>query len=83
MKHIGLFEGIGGFSLAARWAGWDTVATCEINPFCQTVISKNFPQAVQFGDIKELTYDAINTQLSTRFGTRWRNDDLIITGGFP
>ncbi len=22
MKHIGLFEGIGGFSLAARWMGW-------------------------------------------------------------
>ena len=22
--HIGLFEGIGGFSLASRWMGWET-----------------------------------------------------------
>ena len=28
MNHLGLFEGIGGFSLAARWMGWDTVAWC-------------------------------------------------------
>jgi hypothetical protein len=26
MKHLGLFEGIGGFSLAAKWMGWETVA---------------------------------------------------------
>lgn len=29
MKHLGLFEGIGGFSLAARWMEWETVAWCE------------------------------------------------------
>ena len=29
MNHLGLFEGIGGFSLAARWMGWDTVAMFE------------------------------------------------------
>lgn len=29
MTHLGLFAGIGGFELAARWAGWQTVAVCE------------------------------------------------------
>jgi DNA (cytosine-5)-methyltransferase 1 len=38
MKHLGLFEGIGGFSLAARWMGWDTVAWCEWNEFGQRIL---------------------------------------------
>ncbi|MEN0049029.1 MAG: hypothetical protein AAF806_18335 [Bacteroidota bacterium] len=31
MKHLGLFEGIGGFSLAAHWMGWETVAVVGEN----------------------------------------------------
>jgi len=81
--HIGLFEGIGGFSLAARWAGIKTVFTCEIDPYCQKVIAKNFPDVIQHGDIKTLTYDTINAQLSNRYGTHWSNEDIILTGGFP
>ena len=83
MIHIGLFEGIGGFSLAARWMGWPTVYGCEIDPFCQKVLTKNFPEMILHGDIYTLTYETINTQLSNRYGTHWRNDDIIVTGGFP
>ena len=34
MNHLGLFEGIGGFSLAVRWIGWKTIAWCEKDEFC-------------------------------------------------
>lgn len=44
MNHIGLFEGIGGFSLAAKWMGWETIAWCEINPFGQQVLNYHFHQ---------------------------------------
>lgn len=71
MKHLGLFEGIGGFSLAARWMGWETVAWVEINEFCQKVLKKNFPEAKGYGDIKEFD------------GTPYRGTIDIITGGFP
>ncbi len=71
MKHIGLFEGIGGFSLAARWAGWETVAWCEIDPFCQKVLSFHFPEAQQHGDIKTTDFSI------------YRGKCDIITGGFP
>lgn len=71
MKHLGLFEGIGGFSLAARWMGWETVAWVEINKFCQQVLKKNFPEAKGYGDIKEFN------------GTPYRGAIDILTGGDP
>lgn len=71
MKHLGLFEGIGGFSLAARWAGWETVAWCEINPFCQKVLKYHFPRAEGFTDIKQTDF------------TKYKNAVDVATGGFP
>jgi DNA (cytosine-5)-methyltransferase 1 len=71
MKHIGLFEGIGGFSLAARWAGWETVAWCEWNEFGQTVLKHHFPVAEGFGDITKTDF------------TKYANTIDIVTGGFP
>jgi DNA (cytosine-5)-methyltransferase 1 len=40
--HLDLFSGIGGFALAARNCGIKTVAFCEIEPYCQKVLIKNF-----------------------------------------
>ena len=71
MKHLGLFEGIGGFSLAARWAGWETVAWCEWNEFGQKVLRHHFPEAEGFGDITKTDF------------TKYANTIDIITGGFP
>ena len=71
MKHIGLFEGIGGFSLAARWAGWETIAWCEWNEFGQKVLRHHFPEAEGFGDITKTDF------------TKYANRIDILTGGFP
>lgn len=71
MTHIGLFEGIGGFSLAARWAGWHTPVMVEWNPYCQAVLKKNFPDATIFGDIHEFD------------GRPYTGQFDILTGGFP
>jgi len=70
-KHIGLFEGIGGFSLAARWAGWKTIAWCEWNEFGQKVLRHHFPEAEGFGDITKTDF------------TKYANRIDILTGGFP
>lgn len=70
-KHLGLFEGIGGFSLAAHIMGWQTVAWCEINPFCQKILKQHFPHAEGLNDI-------IKTNFKKYAGTI-----DIITGGFP
>ncbi len=70
-KHIGLFEGIGGFSLAARWAGWETVAWCEWNEFGQKVLKHHFPEAEGHGDITKTDF------------TKYADTIDILTGGFP
>lgn len=71
MKHIGLFEGIGGFSLAARWMGWETIAWCEWNEFGQKVLKHHFPKATPHGDITKTDFTIYNGKCD------------ILTGGFP
>ena len=71
MKHLGLFEGIGGFSLAARWVGWETLAWCEWNDFGQKILKHHFPNAEGFGDITKTDF------------TKYANRIDILTGGFP
>lgn len=69
MRMIDLFAGIGGFSLAGHWLGWETVGFVEWDKYCQKVLEKNFPGVPIHGDIK--TYK----------GEKYAAD--IICGGFP
>ena len=71
MKHLDLFSGIGGFALAARWMGWETIQFVEIDKFCQKVLNKNFPNVPIHGDIK--TFD----------GSKYRGAVDVLTGGEP
>ncbi len=72
MRLLDLFSGIGGFSYAAETliGGYETVAFCEMDEFCQKVLKKHWPQVPIFDDVR--TIDA------TRLG---RID--IVTGGYP
>ena len=42
MKVGSLFAGIGGFELAAQWAGLEPIWSNEIDPYCCNVLRKNF-----------------------------------------
>jgi len=74
IKVLDLFSGIGGFSYASERlvGGFETVAFCEIDKFCQRVLKKNFPNTPIYNDVKELKNE------TNRFG---RID--IVCGGFP
>ena len=50
-----LFAGIGGFDLAARNVGWRTAWYSEIDPYACRVMAKHFPDAVNLGDITQIT----------------------------
>ena len=75
LKVLDLFSGIGGFSLGLeRTGGFETVAFCEIDPFCQKVLAKHWPGVPIYDDIRELTESRLSA------------DGIavdVITGGFP
>ena len=63
--------------------GWETYATCEINPFGQRVLNYYWPDAYHHLDIHDFTFKKLNEELKKRFGQYWRSDEIILTGGFP
>jgi DNA (cytosine-5)-methyltransferase 1 len=42
VQHLDLFSGIGGFAIAARAVGWDTIGFCEIDQLCLDVLERRF-----------------------------------------
>lgn len=71
MKVLDLFSGIGGFSLGLERAGMETIAFCEIDPYCQKVLGKHWPDVPIHEDIKDLD------------GHTYENKIDLICGGFP
>ena len=54
-----LFDGIGGWLLAARHAGITSLWASEIEPFPQSVTARHFPDVKQLGDITKINPDEI------------------------
>ena len=75
LKVLELFAGIGGVSCGLdKTQGYQTVAVCEINPFCRDVLKRHWPEAYQYDDVRTLTA----RQLAA--------DGIavdVVTGGFP
>ena len=69
MRHLDLFSGIGGFALAARWMGWETVAFCEREKYARRVLEQHWPGVPIIDDITKWPSERIGCD--------------IITGGFP
>lgn len=58
LKVLDLFSGIGGFSLGLeRTGGFETVAFCEIDLFCQKVLKKHWPDVPIYNDVRTLDHD--------------------------
>ena len=71
MNHGSLFSGIGGFDLAAEWAGFTNLFNCEWEEFPRKVLKHHFPNAEQYEDIKDFNATAYSGRLD------------ILSGGFP
>jgi DNA (cytosine-5)-methyltransferase 1 len=75
LKVLDLFSGIGGFSLGLeRTGGFQTVAFCEIEPYCQAVLRKHWPEVPIYDDVRTVTIG--------RLAADGIHPD-VICGGFP
>lgn len=50
--HVDLFSGIGGFSLACEWAGVETIAFSEIDPYANRILQRHWPSVKNYGDVR-------------------------------
>jgi len=58
LKILDLCSGIGGFSLGLEsTGGFETIAFCEFDPFCQKVLNKHWPEVPIYNDLKEISKD--------------------------
>lgn len=75
INYLDLFHGIGGFALAAHWAGlrFNKHYCSDIEPFAQELYARRFPDSIQLGDITKINIKELKNEKS----------DWIISGGFP
>lgn len=70
MRVLDLFSGIGGFALGLERAGMQTVAFCEIDDFCRSILRRHWPDIPIHRDIKAFRGSAVP-------------DVDLVCGGFP
>ncbi|WP_409563117.1 DNA cytosine methyltransferase [Hyphomicrobium sp. MC8b] len=76
LKLLDLFSGIGGFSLGLEASGYfETVAFCETEPKCHSVLSRHWPGLPIFDDVTTLTRESLRARNVIRVDA--------ICGGFP
>lgn len=56
LTHLDLFSGIGGFALAAGWAGLKTIGFSEIDPYACKVLKRHWPDVPNYGDIRDQSF---------------------------
>lgn len=69
-RHLDLFSGIGGFALAAGWAGFETIAFAETDAYCSKILKRHWPHVRNHGDVRGID------------GYQFR-DIALVTAGFP
>lgn len=69
LKVYDMFCGIGGFALGFQQEGFEITAFAEIDEYPSKVISKNFPNIPNYGDVTKIEYK--------------KNQFDLIVGGFP
>lgn len=71
MFHLDIFSGIGGFAIAAHWAGFTTIGFAEIEPYCCDILKQYWPTVPNHGDIRTADFTGLRSRVA------------LLTGGVP
>ena len=74
IRFLSLFAGVGGFDLGLERASWECAGQVEIDPFCQKVLAKHWPNVWRYGDVRGVTAELVREHCG-------RIDAIV--GGFP
>ncbi len=66
LTAVSICSGIGGVEQVLESVGVQTVAMCEIDPFCQDILKQHFPETTMYGDVYD--FDA----------TRYLGIDILV-----
>ena len=64
MTHLDLFSGIGGFSIAAQWAGIATVGFAETEPYCCALLYQHWPDIANYGDLRDADFSHLRGHIT-------------------
>jgi DNA (cytosine-5)-methyltransferase 1 len=70
MKHFDTFSGYGGFTIAARELGFETIGFSEVDKYASEVLARRFPDIKNYGDITKIRFEDLP-------------DFDLLTGGSP
>lgn len=64
MTHLDLCSGIGGFTLAAEWAGFQTIGFAEIEPYCCALLVERWPRVKNYGDLRTADFSGLRERIT-------------------
>ena len=64
LTHLDLCSGIGGFHLAAEWAGFETVGFSEIEPYCCKLLAEKWPGIKNYGDLRRADFSGLRERIA-------------------
>jgi DNA (cytosine-5)-methyltransferase 1 len=62
--HLDLFTGIGGFHMAAQWAGFETIGFSEIDPYCCNLLADKWPMIMNYGDLRTACFTELEGRIT-------------------
>lgn len=74
MRFASFFAGIGGFDLGFQQAGMEPAFHCEIDPYCQKILRRHWPEVPLHGDITTLQPE--NIPQADLWSAGWPCQDL-------
>lgn len=74
MRFASFFAGIGGFDLGFQQAGMEPAFHCEIDPYCQKILKRHWPEVPLHGDIT--TLKPANIPQADLWSAGWPCQDL-------